>query len=266
MGSYQNVIAKTGRERNCEVMLLIGILAAVIFTVLIGVAVFIHAKQIEKENKIVESYMAASERFIENVRGCIEATRHYRHDLSNYIQMLELLLEKEGQSVIVQEHLLGQKETYAKLSESKLCSDEFISAMIQMKMEECKEKEILFRAEVAEGDYSGMEEVDKVCLFMNLLDNAIEAAEKVQDKEKRTIHLKVEIIEKTLRIHMENSYIPDKSVAFFTTKADKENHGIGTAIITKIIRKYHGDRKTEWDESDGIFQDDVSCCLTGGAA
>lgn len=256
MGSYKNVIIT---KEGVKGMLVKGIIIVVALVIMIGVLLFTRAKQMERENRIIESYMKASERFFAEISKRVEATRHYRHDLSNYIQMLDTLLEKEERSEMIQEYMDEQKTTYAKLSKQKLCQDEFINTMIQMKKEECQEKGIVFHVEVDNADYSGMEEMDKVCLFMNLLDNAVEATEKIQIEENREIFLKVEKQEDELIVRIQNPLEPNKSFSFLTTKPDKENHGIGTAIITKIIKKYNGERKVEIDEEKGVLNDCVIC-------
>lgn len=242
-------------------MLIKGIIIVVLLVILIGLLIYARAKQIERENKIVESYMKASERFFGEITKRVEATRHYRHDLSNYIQTLEALFEKEEKSEVLQEYMEEQKQTYARLSGQKLCKDEFINTMIQMKKEECAEKEIEFCAEIENTDYSGMEDMDKVCLFMNLLDNAIEATEKIPEKGKRLITIHVSKNENELQIRMQNPMLPNAGFSFLTTKPDKENHGIGTAIIAKIVKKYNGERKVVVDEKGGMLSDYVSCCL-----
>ena len=233
-------------------MLIKGIIIAVILAIMVGLLIYVRAKQIERENKIVESYIKASERFFGEIAKRVEATRHYRHDLNNYIQMLEVLFEKAEKSELLEGYMEEQKEIYAKLSGQKLCQDEFINTMIQMKKEECREKGIEFYVEMENTDYNGMEDMDKVCLFMNLLDNAIEATEKIPQSDKRVISMNVMKCQNKLEIHMENPVILNTAFSFFTSKPDKENHGIGTAIIAKIVKKYNGERKVEIDEKDGM--------------
>ena len=97
---------------------------------------------------------------------------------------------------------------------------------------------------------------------MNLLDNAIEATEKVTEADKRVIQMIVEKKADKLKIYMQNPMQLKESFSFHTSKIDKENHGIGNTIITKIINKYHGERKTEVDEVNKLFKDRISCQLT----
>ena len=93
---------------------------------------------------------------------------------------------------------------------------------------------------------------DMVLLFSNLLNNAFEAAS--QSREKYVI-VKVNGKENGLFISIKNSYQGEikKSLNydFLTSKADKENHGIGIRIVKKIIEKYDG--KVEFSHSKDEF-------------
>ena len=93
-----------------------------------------------------------------------------------------------------------------------------------------------------------MEDVDKIRLFANLLDNAIEAAEcvPVQDangENKRFIHVSILNRGSNFFIAVKNSKKTEIAVMenqFHTTKPDEENHGRGVRIIRQIIAKYDG--------------------------
>ena len=78
----------------------------------------------------------------------------------------------------------------------------------------------------------------------NLLENAIEAAEKTEDK---MLDVEIGLKQGVLKIKIENSFsgmwIPKKIIEkgqFFTTKGDQERHGFGLKSVRKIVEKYHG--------------------------
>jgi len=90
--------------------------------------------------------------------------------------------------------------------------------------------------------YIGIDNRDMVLLFSNLLSNAFEAAKESSDKY---VIVKVNGKETGLFMSVKNSYQNEvkKSLngGFVTSKADKENHGIGTRIIKNVIEKYDGE-------------------------
>lgn len=86
----------------------------------------------------------------------------------------------------------------------------------------------------------------------NLLDNAIEASSKVE--ENPYINVKLKYDKGRLFLQVANPYageLIEKSGKFITTKADKDNHGIGLESVKKVIQKYSGTMSVDYD--DNIF-------------
>ena len=89
-------------------------------------------------------------------------------------------------------------------------------------------------------------EVDIYSLFGNILDNAIEATEKVPDPEKRLLTLDIAQEGYFVHIRVEN-YFTDKLT--FTnglpdsTKGDSLYHGFGMKSIKMLVQKYGGSLK-----------------------
>lgn len=82
-----------------------------------------------------------------------------------------------------------------------------------------------------------------MCLILgNLLENAVEATQKVEGR--RYIKIKMKYDKNNLLIFMVNSYngqlikIDDKRLK--STKTDVRNHGIGLSSVNRAAAKYHG--------------------------
>ena len=85
---------------------------------------------------------------------------------------------------------------------------------------------------------------DLYSLMGNALDNAIEAARKIEDRERRSISLMVRRSGSTVLIHVENSF-RGENLEFrdglpCTTKADAGSHGYGMKSMRLIAQRYHG--------------------------
>lgn len=86
-----------------------------------------------------------------------------------------------------------------------------------------------------------LDTMDISTLFGNALDNAIESVNKIQDADKRLIHLAVMKQKDFLRVRVENYY--EEELIFenglpVTTKKDKEYHGYGLKSIRSTVKKY----------------------------
>lgn len=88
-----------------------------------------------------------------------------------------------------------------------------------------------------------MDPMDISTLFGNMLDNAIESVSKINNKEKRLIHLAVTKQKNFLRIRMENCYgdeLKFENGMPITTKSDRKFHGFGLKSIQNTTKKYGG--------------------------
>lgn len=87
-----------------------------------------------------------------------------------------------------------------------------------------------------------MDTRDMVLLFSNLLDNAFEAA--IKSVGEKYVCVEVKEKETGFSFKIRNSYGNDVRQAvngdFITSKEDRNNHGIGTKTIKKIVKKYDG--------------------------
>lgn len=118
--------------------------------------------------------------------------------------------------------------------------NKMLDLVIYNKVQIMKEKDIYNSIDISLYQNTTIDDIDLITLLFNILDNAIEACEKITTK--RFIHVKIYEKYNCLYIEVMNSKNPDDLFGSLkTTKADSINHGIGTTIIKNIVRKYKGD-------------------------
>lgn len=231
----------------------------VMFVFLVGK--YMKVKQLSGENKILEDYMASLEMLCTEMERKIEATRKYRHDLAGYIQTLETLLGDSKQSEDIKQYMDEQKKKHESQQMQESSGDEFLDSIIKIKQEECEKQGFFLDADVEKGDYSGMESIDKVCLFINLLDNAMEATQRLPMTERTRILLRIKNCQGKLSIYIENAASVEETFSLRTKKSDVENHGLGTAIIKQVLDKYQGTRTLRIDQKEHLIKDEISLVL-----
>ncbi len=89
---------------------------------------------------------------------------------------------------------------------------------------------------------SFMDKCDLYALFGNALSNAIESAEKVEDKSRRSIVVDVRSVGGIISVHVENYYAGEIVMenGLPVTRKDKGIHGFGMKSMEYITKQYRG--------------------------
>lgn len=114
--------------------------------------------------------------------------------------------------------------------------------ILQQKKIEAEQKGIRMAIESMLIKRFPLNEREGCVLWGNLLDNAIEACEKIQSGE-RWIHIKIEKQNEMVFIEISNSIDKEpviKRGELVTTKSEKSLHGYGIKSVKRIVEKYDG--------------------------
>ena len=134
-----------------------------------------------------------------------------------------------------------------------------LDTMISMKSMICEAKKISFTC-LADGrllDF--LSESDVYSLIGNILDNAIEACEAIQEEDWRVVSLNIYETNGIVAIDAMNYFygtLETRNGLPVTNKADKDYHGFGMLSIKKLVEKYDG--SMEICVENGVF----SLCIS----
>lgn len=95
---------------------------------------------------------------------------------------------------------------------------------------------------------------DLCTILSNALDNAVRACENISNA---VIHIESKETPNSVSIKIRNPVtiiVEIKNNRILTTKADKENHGIGLSNIERTAKKYHGNLKLECTEYEFVMK------------
>ena len=141
-----------------------------------------------------------------------------------------------------------------------------LDVILTTKSLQCEKKNITLNAMVDGDLLSGIHVKDICSLFGNVLDNAIEATQQVEDKDKRLITLSVRSRNQFIIVECEN-YSESDNVRLRksekrrifkndnlprTTKKDNVKHGFGLKSIGQVAEKYGGAMNVSYE--DGWFK------------
>lgn len=120
-----------------------------------------------------------------------------------------------------------------------------LDIIVNSKLGEAKAKNIDFTCEVGYVGDTGITDMDMCALMANLLDNAIEACERIEG-ERAWICLKIVRRNDMLLIKLGNSIAAADALKrdFFQSEKDKQKiHGWGMKSVEKVLKKYDGNKE-----------------------
>ncbi|MCI5586441.1 MAG: GHKL domain-containing protein [Lachnospiraceae bacterium] len=169
-----------------------------------------------------------------------ELERQFRHDLNNRLQILNDIAECGNISEL--KNYLSEIDTRQK--KHNIYSNTgnlIIDSIINSKLQDASEKEIKVNADIILPAHIEISTDDMVIILGNLLDNAIEACEKVDADKYIDILMRYE--NGCIFLNIKNSFnhvINRAGDEFITLKKDKTLHGLGIKSVKNTIETYNG--------------------------
>lgn len=190
---------------------------------------------------------AAEHEYYAEVGRKYEETRKIRHDINNHLSALGILLN-EGRTAEAKAYLGEISEELAMQKPPAATGRPVLDALLLSKARIAENENIKLEITIESDFPESISDYDLCGIFGNVLDNAIEACEKC---EERYIHLAVKKQLDMLCIFCENPYSGNISPDHVTSKPDKSSHGFGIKRIEQLAEKHGGIVKISAD--NGIF-------------
>lgn len=198
--------------------------------------------EVKKKNSEIEYLKVKNEMqyqiYEERMENSMEIHR-IAHDLKNHLLYLESTIDSKDFDNIYLQKLKSRIDK----EENRIETDcKILDILIQGKTNEMEKHNIHYEIDIhfLYGNY--IEELDIVSLFGNLIDNAIEACNKIS-AGKKSIIIRANRIEDFIVIKVVNTSLNDFRIEggnLKTTKNDGKLHGLGLLNICDIVDKYNG--------------------------
>lgn len=201
----------------------------------------------EYQNKIIQKQ-------VDEVQNIYMTMRGWRHDYHNHLQNLKahLSMKQYDKASNYLDELEQDLRNVNQLVESGNIN---LDAILNSKLSLATKRDIDINFKASVPSTLTVSDIDLCVLIGNLIDNAVEACEKMVSN-KKFIRLYIGVLKKQLYISISNStaeVVRKLDEEYITTK--RGNHGHGLKRINNIINKYHGyiNRKNE----PGIFATEI---------
>lgn len=194
-------------------------------------------KKLETEVETAKRLWAQKKEQYEFTKENIDMINLKCHDLKHEIHQF-------GQKGNIDSSSIRQIENMIKIYDlTAETGNESLDVVLTEKSLLCKKDGIALSYMVDGKELSFISQSDLYALFGNMVDNAIEAVTKIEDRDKRKISLTVKRINNFVTINIQNYFIEKmtfKKGLPVTTKKDKANHGYGMKSIELIVNQYDG--------------------------
>lgn len=206
-----------------------------------------------QQNQIVRQ-MEMQLSYSQNLASGDNKLREFRHDYKNHLIVMNSYLNN-GRIEEAREYLEGLNESISESLKRISTGNFVVDAVLNNKAHYAQSKDIAISFSGNIPDI-GASPQDLCLIFSNLVDNAIEACEKIG--ENKYVDIEAGLHQNFFVLSISNpcaSAPVKRNGKIKTTKKDKSLHGIGLKNVSVTAEKYGGALVTDY--SNGVFSADV---------
>ncbi len=199
-------------------------------------------RAIQKENEFLMLRDEMIQHNFWELERSYEQSHRLIHDIKNHFLILKDY-EKQKDYVGLHKYLEEIENSYKEIRVCTWTGNRIVDLMIGQKKEMAEQYGIEFLVTAIPISHWQMNDSELCSLFGNLLDNAIEACQRIEHKEKQ-VYVNIEKQGRLIFIKVKNTIeeIPVmKNGRPISSKGNKKKHGYGIKNIDRIVNKYEGE-------------------------
>ena len=214
-------------------LIIVGICLGFLMVDAYVVALFEHVSyknEFQIQTRLWEQQMLMNERYFMQIEIQNEKYRKIMHDIKKHILIMKEMKQADDTYCDEVLNLISWQGMKFK------CSSPVLSRVLNDRLMLCEDKGILMELAIDDVDLSFMRKSDITTVFMNLLDNAIEACEETESKR---LQIKIKEIQKNIVVVIKNSCKEDTLIPDRIGESAKPGHmGIGLANVRMALASY----------------------------
>lgn len=226
-----------------------------ISSILLTMVVFKAIKAIKDKNEenLLKEKIDMQYNYYLNLQESQNKVKRLYHDMSNHIMCIKTMSSEQED---LNNYIDGINKDLNEFKEIYNTGNMILDIILNEKQAKCNENGISLYCDISFSKCNFIEMTDVCSIFSNILDNAIEACNKMNNDEKY-IKIRGTVVKSYYVIRCENSKINKikiKNNKIITSKKDKFIHGIGLKSVKSSLKKYDGELEIEDFESEFLLQ------------
>jgi len=214
------------------------------------------------ENSIIrfkEKQLLLQQHQYENIITGHKQVKKIRHDMLSHLITIDGYLE--GNKVDEAKNYIGKLNSELDFERQGILSENIgVDAIINNRKAKANECGIQTSVDVMIPKSFNMDDLDLCVILGNVLTNAIEACQRIDDGSSKYIQFVMKYKRDSILIEVRNSYnekiIKEKNGRYISSKASRSNNGIGMGLgnIEAVTKKYNGVFELDMKENEFVIK------------
>lgn len=191
---------------------------------------------------LAKNYQAAKESYESNAR--------LYHDMENHFSMIKSYLA-DGKIEEAKEYLDKLGKDRGAYPVERFTGIEAVDYILSQKAELARKRNVETSIHAEYPKDCKIDPVDLCTILTNLLDNAVEACEKLPEASAKRMLVTIRRINRFIIIEIANSCMEEPVISkgiFMSSKTDRRRYGWGMKNVKSAVEKYHGTMEYEYGE------------------
>ncbi|MGL5756950.1 MAG: GHKL domain-containing protein [Paraclostridium sp.] len=224
-------------------------------SILLTMVVFKAIKAIKDKNEenLLKEKIDMQYKYYLNLQETQNKVKRLYHDMSNHMMCIKTMSSEQED---LNKYIDGISKDLNEFEEIYDTGNMILDIILNEKQAKCNENNINLCCDINFSKCSFIEMTDVCSIFSNILDNAIEACNKISNGEKY-IKIRGTVVKSYYVIRCENSKINKvkmRNNKIITSKKDKFIHGIGLKSVKSSLKKYDGELEVNDFENEFLVQ------------